>query len=267
MDEPLSNLDAGLRTEMRLEIGALARSLGVTTVYVTHDQIEALTLADRIAIMRHGVLEDVGTPSQVYGDPATAFVASFLGSPQINLLLAVAWAVPDRGIQLSSGHQSLVIPWTDPRAKALAAHHRSQVIVGIRSDAVKPASAPVPGRTLSGILRTLEFHGHEWLAQVEAGVSVFDIDRTGPPRHTRTAAGRHQDTLAGKALGLLKRRRPDEPPQHEETHVGTHRRSDLLLRVTSTDGMSRHREVHFDVDLSRIHFFDQNGYRVDPVTR
>lgn len=84
-DEPLSNLDAALRGEIRVEIGALVRKLGATTVYVTHDHVEAMTLGHRIAVMRAGKLEQVGTPREVYESPATAFVASFLGSPAMNL--------------------------------------------------------------------------------------------------------------------------------------------------------------------------------------
>lgn len=84
-DEPLSNLDAALRGEIRVEIGALVRKLGATTVYVTHDHVEAMTLGHRIAVMRAGRLEQVGTPREVYEQPATAFVASFLGSPAMNL--------------------------------------------------------------------------------------------------------------------------------------------------------------------------------------
>src|SRR5256886_13324989 len=85
MDQPLSNLDSGLRAELRAEISGLTRELGVTTLYVTHDQAEALTMADRVAIMRKGVLQDVGTPTQVYGRPATLYVAAFLGAPRMNL--------------------------------------------------------------------------------------------------------------------------------------------------------------------------------------
>ena len=81
MDEPLSNLDSGLRAELRAEISSLIRELGVTTLYVTHDQAEALTMADRVAIIRKGVLQDVGTPAEVYSRPATLYVAAFLGSP------------------------------------------------------------------------------------------------------------------------------------------------------------------------------------------
>lgn len=85
-DEPLSNLDAALRTELRVELAALLRRLGTTAVYVTHDQVEAMTLGDRIAIMRDGELQQVGSPREVYESPANVFVAGFLGSPAMNLL-------------------------------------------------------------------------------------------------------------------------------------------------------------------------------------
>jgi multiple sugar transport system ATP-binding protein len=104
-DEPLSNLDAALRAELRVEIAALIRRLGVTSLYVTHDQVEAMTMADRIAVMRGGSLQQLGTPRAVYEDPANAFVASFLGSPPINWIdltacggslegAGVTWAMP-----------------------------------------------------------------------------------------------------------------------------------------------------------------------------
>jgi multiple sugar transport system ATP-binding protein len=85
-DEPLSNLDAKLRVQMRVEIRALHRRLGVTSIYVTHDQIEAMTLADRVVVMRDGHIEQIGSPLEVYDDPANVFVAGFLGSPAMNLL-------------------------------------------------------------------------------------------------------------------------------------------------------------------------------------
>ena len=85
-DEPLSNLDAALRVEMRLEISKLHKELGVTTIYVTHDQVEAMTLADRIVILNHGNIEQVGTPDEIYSDPANIFVAQFIGTPKMNIL-------------------------------------------------------------------------------------------------------------------------------------------------------------------------------------
>jgi len=87
-DEPLSNLDAALRAELRVELASLVRRLGVTSIYVTHDQVEAMTLGDRIAVMRGGLLQQVGTPKEIYESPANVFVASFLGTPSINRIEA-----------------------------------------------------------------------------------------------------------------------------------------------------------------------------------
>ncbi|MEM6760059.1 MAG: sn-glycerol-3-phosphate ABC transporter ATP-binding protein UgpC [Pseudomonadota bacterium] len=86
MDEPLSNLDAKLRVTMRAELKHLSRQLKITTVYVTHDQIEAMTLADRVAVMKTGVIQQLGTPDEIYNDPANLFVAGFIGSPAMNLI-------------------------------------------------------------------------------------------------------------------------------------------------------------------------------------
>ena len=87
-DEPLSNLDAKLRNQMRIEIRSLQRRLGVTAVYVTHDQIEAMTMADRIIVLNGGRIEQIGTPWEIYNQPASTFVASFMGAPPMNLLSA-----------------------------------------------------------------------------------------------------------------------------------------------------------------------------------
>ncbi len=85
-DEPLSNLDAALRGETRIEIANLHRSLGATTIYVTHDQVEAMTLADRVVVLRDGVIEQVGSPLELYDHPANQFVAQFIGTPQMNVV-------------------------------------------------------------------------------------------------------------------------------------------------------------------------------------
>jgi multiple sugar transport system ATP-binding protein len=88
MDEPLSNLDAKLRTQMRAEVGLLHKELGVTTIYVTHDQVEAMTLGERVAVMRKGELQQIGPPQEVYDRPANLFVAGFIGSPSMNFVEA-----------------------------------------------------------------------------------------------------------------------------------------------------------------------------------
>ncbi|RCS25610.1 sn-glycerol-3-phosphate ABC transporter ATP-binding protein UgpC [Phyllobacterium salinisoli] len=101
-DEPLSNLDAELRTQMRVEIAKLHRALGVTMVYVTHDQIEAMTLADRIVVLRAGRVEQIGTPTELYDNPANMFVAGFIGSPKMNFLPTRVTAVAERQLTVSS---------------------------------------------------------------------------------------------------------------------------------------------------------------------
>ena len=106
-DEPLSNLDASLRNRMRFEFAALHRKLGTTTVYVTHDQVEAMTLADRIVVMREGVVEQVGTPTDLYERPTNRFVAGFIGSPQMNFLdgEVVDDGASGRAVELASGER------------------------------------------------------------------------------------------------------------------------------------------------------------------
>src|SRR5688572_7623605 len=107
-DEPLSNLDARLREQMRTEIKKLHRELGTTSVYVTHDQIEAMTMADRIVAMHHGVVQQIGTPLEIYDRPANIFVASFIGSPAMNLIGTVHRRTPSgSAISLAGAHISL----------------------------------------------------------------------------------------------------------------------------------------------------------------
>ena len=125
MDEPLSNLDAKLRVATRTQIAALQRRLGITTVYVTHDQVEAMTMGDRVAVLKDGLLQQVDTPRNLYDKPANAFVAGFIGSPAMNLLLA-----PVSGGKAQMGDLNIDVP----------ASAGSSVIVGIRPEGWSPAS-------------------------------------------------------------------------------------------------------------------------------
>ena len=133
MDEPLSNLDAQLRVQMRGEIEALQKRLGVTTVYVTHDQVEAMTMGDQIAVLRDGVLQQVGHPTDVYDDPANLFVAGFIGSPQMNLAQATIGA-RDGGFAVRLGDATLSIPEEVARQQGLERWRDRTVIVGIRPE-------------------------------------------------------------------------------------------------------------------------------------
>jgi multiple sugar transport system ATP-binding protein len=140
MDEPLSNLDAKLRGQMRSEIAQLQDRLGVTTIYVTHDQVEAMTMGDRVALLKDGVLQQVDTPTNIYNRPANTFVASFIGSPSMNLFSArIAGATTGDGA-LALGSQTVRLP-----AAVLAAHPalprgEKDVIVGIRPEDMDDAS-------------------------------------------------------------------------------------------------------------------------------
>lgn len=134
MDEPLSNLDAKLRNATRVEIVKLQRELGVTTVYVTHDQTEAMTMADRIVVMREGRIQQVGTPSEIYRAPANLFVAGFIGVPQMDLLEGAV-----RGGRFHFGENSLRLP--ERAARALAGAEGRKLTLGLRPESFLPARA------------------------------------------------------------------------------------------------------------------------------
>jgi multiple sugar transport system ATP-binding protein len=164
LDEPMSNVDAGSRAALRGEIVELVRRLGVTTVYVTHDQTEAMSMADRVAVLCRGVLHQVGPPAQVYADPDTVFVAAFLGTPRASLLEAAVYA-SDGKVVLDLGSQVLELPAGDPRTQALAAHHTERVTVALRALPLGEAGE----MTLRGTVRMVENLGHELLAHLDVG--------------------------------------------------------------------------------------------------
>jgi len=131
-DEPLSNLDAELRTQMRVEIAKLHRDLGATMVYVTHDQVEAMTLADRIVVLRGGRVEQIGTPTELYDTPANAFVAGFIGSPKMNFLTADFAGMEGHNARLAhpAFASDIRIPLTTQRAPSPG----SRVTLGLRPE-------------------------------------------------------------------------------------------------------------------------------------
>jgi len=134
-DEPLSNLDAKLRVQMRLEIKRLQRELAVTSIYVTHDQVEAMTLADRLIVMNSGVADQIGTPMDVYDRPASTFVAGFIGSPAMNFLAAKVSA-DTRSVDLAGIGTT---PINLPLGRATAAAAGTPVALGIRPEHLHPA--------------------------------------------------------------------------------------------------------------------------------
>jgi len=150
MDEPLSNLDAKLRVQMRAEIAQLQRSLGTTTIYVTHDQIEAMTLGSRVAVISGGVLQQIASPQELYRRPANLFVAGFIGSPPMNLLdarLERAETAVDGGPVVAFGPHRLRVPQEVIRDHpALEQHVGGDVVLGIRPEHLHDA-ALIPAGT------------------------------------------------------------------------------------------------------------------------
>jgi multiple sugar transport system ATP-binding protein len=153
MDEPLSNLDAKLRVQMRSEIARIQDRLGVTTIYVTHDQVEAMTMGDRVALMKDGVLQQVDTPSNIYGRPANTFVASFIGSPAMNLYHATVSTRQADGAELQLGSQRLHVPAeVFVQRPDLGDYGGREIIVGIRPEDMEDL-ALVPGHPAEQTLK------------------------------------------------------------------------------------------------------------------
>ncbi|MFT4162148.1 ABC transporter ATP-binding protein [Shinella sp.] len=161
-DEPLSNLDAALRVDMRMEIGKLHKDLGATMVYVTHDQVEAMTLADKIVVLRAGEVMQVGSPLELYHQPANQFVAGFLGSPKMNFLEVEVKDVSDGGVVVTS---SALEPVAIPRAIG-SFHTGGRAILGVRPQFLHPGKGADRGH-LHGRISLVERLGTETVVNVD----------------------------------------------------------------------------------------------------
>jgi sn-glycerol 3-phosphate transport system ATP-binding protein len=159
-DEPLSNLDAKLRAQTRLEIQKLHAELGITSLFVTHDQVEAMTLAQRMIVMNAGRMEQIGTPEEVYQRPATTFVAGFIGSPPMNLIKGSA-----QGSSFSCGTQTLALPAAAPRA--------GELILGLRPEHAELGLQGGPGWPLR--VEVVEMLGAERLVYTRLGETLFTV--------------------------------------------------------------------------------------------
>jgi multiple sugar transport system ATP-binding protein len=184
MDEPLSNLDAKLRVQTRTEIAALQRRLNTTTVYVTHDQVEAMTMGDRVAVLRAGILEQCDTPLRLYQEPANVFVAGFIGSPGMNIA----------EFRLEDGHAVLGrarVPLTPAASSALAAEGADRVIAGFRPESLDLVSENEPGAFPVNVGVVEELGSDAFLhgtlvelpesASIEPGQIIARVDPSRPP--------------------------------------------------------------------------------------
>jgi multiple sugar transport system ATP-binding protein len=175
MDEPLSNLDAKLRVQMRAEIARIQQTLKVTTVYVTHDQVEAMTMGHRVAVMRDGELQQVDTPQRLYDAPANLFVASFVGSPPMNLFEAVVGGDNGR-LVCRIGDTELELPADVSAARPQLANYAGRrVAIGIRPEDVREASG-WDGARLRGRILLVESLGSEQLVHIE--ITATPLERS-----------------------------------------------------------------------------------------
>jgi multiple sugar transport system ATP-binding protein len=159
MDEPLSNLDAKLRVQMRAEVARIQRRMGVSTIYVTHDQVEAMTMGDRVTVMRDGTLQQVDTPQTLYDNPDNVFVAAFIGSPAQNLYDGV---IGEGAQSVKLGSQSIMLPDTvAAKRPALRSYVGKDVVVGMRPEHLRAASPETTGPKLVGDVDLVEALGSE----------------------------------------------------------------------------------------------------------
>ena len=195
MDEPLSNLDAKLRVSTRAEIAALQERLGTTTVYVTHDQTEAMTMGDRVVVLRDGRLQQVGSPTELYERPVNTFVAAFIGSPSINLV---------EGVPVRDGRAVLTETLQVPLPASRAAHGLDRVTVGIRPEGAEVAGA---GSSTAGRpdLMTVEVVRVERLgAEIFAMVDPVGLSEgtSAPAEHMVFRLDKRQDVQVGSQFAL-----------------------------------------------------------------
>jgi multiple sugar transport system ATP-binding protein len=233
MDEPLSNLDAKLRVEMRAEIARLQRDLAVTTIYVTHDQVEAITLGDRVAVMRDGLLQQIDSPQVLYNRPVNLFVAEFIGSPAMNLVGADLAAANGHMLARFGDHELVVDRDALAARPSLADFTGRRVILGIRpedmEDAEVAGEAP-EGRRLAAAVDIREDMGSELFVHFGVGA--------------RPVAG--EDVRA--ALG----------EEALEATSGTAQREGgvFVARVGRGSKAEEGGRIDLLVDPSRLHFFD-----------
>jgi multiple sugar transport system ATP-binding protein len=229
MDEPLSNLDAKLRVQMRAEIAALQRNLGVTTFYVTHDQVEAMTMGDRVAVIKRGVLQQVDTPQHLYDHPDNLFVAGFIGSPSMNLVEGSVGSA-NGGLSVTVGSQTLAVG-----DEVLSAHPRlrdydgRQVGVGIRPEQMEDAAIETDhpaDRRLGARVELVEALGSDLVIHAL-------LDAT-PVRTSQTA----------------------EAAEHEIEELGHGDQAAIVARFDPRSRVKIADDVTIAVDTSRLQFFD-----------
>jgi multiple sugar transport system ATP-binding protein len=241
MDEPLSNLDAKLRVEMRAEIARLQRDLEVTTIYVTHDQVEAMTLGDRVAIMRDGFLQQFDVPQKLYDEPQNLFVAEFIGSPAMNLV-AAELARGNGGYEIRFGDHRLRVAESVLAARpALGEFEGRRVILGVRPEDIEDASLAGDGDRLGAVVDIREDMGSEVFVHFGVGGTAV------------------QTAEVAAAVG-------EEAAEVAQVEAGA-KGNVWVARLDRDTRAAEGERVELAVDIARLHFFDpetgEGIYRAD----
>ena len=235
MDEPLSNLDAKLRVQMRAEISRIQRQLAVTTVYVTHDQVEAMTMGDRVAVMRKGLLQQFDAPQRLYERPANLFVASFMGSPAMNVLEGSLERDGDV-LTCRIGTAALVLPAEVQQARPeLASYLGKPIAVGIRPEAFDEGAGQngSDGGRLRGDVQAVEALGSELLVHLELDAKPVLVE----------------DVLEGLV--------DDEQAEElAELGISDSSRATVVARLDASARVHPGDSIELAVNLRRLHFFD-----------
>jgi multiple sugar transport system ATP-binding protein len=226
MDEPLSNLDAKLRVQMRTEVSRLQADLGTTTVYVTHDQTEAMTLGDRVAVMRAGVLQQVGTPADLYNEPDNLFVAGFIGSPAMNFMAAT---IEGGRVKLPFGEVELPSEFAEKLGS-----HSGKVIAGVRPESFEDASlvgdAKDQGTTFNATIDLVESMGSEKYAYFKVKGDSVESEEL---QELAEDAGASEVPSSGEGL--------------------------VVARLDAASKVERGKDAELWVDSTKLHFFDPDS--------
>jgi multiple sugar transport system ATP-binding protein len=244
MDEPLSNLDAKLRVQMRAEIARIQREFSVTTIYVTHDQVEAMTMGDRVAVMRKGELQQLAEPQTLYDSPKNLFVASFIGSPAMNIFEA---SVERRagGLAVKLGDQELTIPAdVGQRRQALAGYAGRSLAVGIRPEHLEDATvARNGGGRLRGRVLLTEALGSEILAHVEV--------------HAKPVVT--EDVVEGAVVDAQEQ----DVAADLMSDTGSNSTATLVGRLDPASRVKPDSDIELAVDTEKLQFFDlETGFAI-----
>jgi len=244
MDEPLSNLDAKLRVQMRSEVLRVHRRIGVATLYVTHDQTEAMTMGDRVAVLRAGALQQCSAPRELYDSPSNIFVATFIGSPSMNLYRA-GLEVAGESAAVVLGSQRLTLPAAVLKQNpGLARYHGRSVIAGIRpehlTDPAVTGTAPEPGTSLTATVDFVETLGSEQLVHFTIDAPrVRDEtelrDRTGAAAGSGPGGGAEQGEIVAASV------------------------AEGVARIDPRSQIQAREQAVFNVDVQRLHFFDPDS--------